>query len=117
MHSLTTAVYFRSFLFSADQEIKGWSQDLAFAFTLQPKHNAKVKTLAATHGAHVLFSTDEDALLRVTDLNTLQIIHDQWLERWIIATWINDADNLLYILSNWEVKVRACLSTHALVLE
>jgi hypothetical protein len=93
-------------LLSADYDIKGHSYDLTQSFMLAPRHPARVRVMTATHGGQVLFSADDNALLRTTDLATLQIINDMALERWILDLWINKSDNLLYMLTNWEVKVR-----------
>jgi hypothetical protein len=97
----------RSFrlLLSADFDIKGYNSDLSQMFVLGPRHPARVRVMAATHGGHVLFSADDNALVRTTDLTTLQVINDTPMERWILDVRVNRSDNLLYILTNWEVRV------------
>lgn len=53
-----------------------------------------------------MYSTDEHALLRMTDLATLQIVNDTWLEQPALEICVNEAEDLLYILTNWDVKAR-----------
>lgn len=92
-------------LLSAEYDIKGYNFDLSQMFVLGPRHPARVRVMGATHGGHVLFSADDNALVRTTDLTTLQVTNDTPMERWILDVRVNRSDNLLYILTNWEVRL------------